>query len=318
MARYTTLSPAELAHIVAQYPIGTPLKLKDIPGGFGNSNFKLTTTEGEFLLKICDEKDPTELKMQISLLQHLSKHAYPTVYPILTKDQKPLTHQTFGSVLLYPFLQGDQPQSSPNTLAQLGEALAKLHHIPPIVGLPCFAMGISQMLPFFKEVQDTEFARHPFVVSLKSELELMRPHINAPLPKGLLHGDLFLDNTLFDGDQMVAILDFEEGCYDSLLIDVGMTIIGCCYTPHHELNLKVAHRFLDAYNAVRPLTENEWEHLDCFVHYAALSIAFWRFRQFNIRRPDTHRANTYQEMITRSERWTIANSDKHIKTEICL
>ncbi len=71
MARYTTLSPTELARIVSQYSIGTPLKLEEIPGGFGNSNFKLTTTAGAFLLKICDEKDPAELNMQIELLQHL-------------------------------------------------------------------------------------------------------------------------------------------------------------------------------------------------------------------------------------------------------
>ena len=309
MARYTTLSPTELDRIVSQYPIGTALKLEEISSGFGNSNFKLATTEGEFLLKICDEKDSAELNMQIALLQHLHQHAYPTVYPIPTKDQKQLTHETFGSVMLYPFLPGEQPQSSPNTLAQLGEALAKLHCIPPIAGLPRFAMGISQMTPFFKEVQGTQFATHPFVESLKSQLESMEPQLNASLPMGLLHGDLFLDNTLFDGDQMVAILDFEEGCYDTLLIDVGMTLIGCCYTPQHQLNLESAQRFLDAYNASRPLTENEWKYLDGFVHYAALSIAFWRFRQFNIRRPDAHRANTYQEMITRSAQFKFHKSN---------
>ncbi len=300
MARYTSFSPTELAHVVAQYPIGTSLKLEEIPGGFGNSNFKLTTTEGEFLLKVCDEKDTAELNMQILLLQHLHQHAYPTVYPILTKDQNHLIHETFGSVMIYPFLQGTQPQPSANILTQLGEALAKLHRIPPITGIPSFAMGISQMRPFLQEVQDTEFALHPFVELLKSQLAALEPPLNAPLPMGLLHGDLFLDNTLFEGEEMVAILDFEEGCYDTLLIDVGMTIIGCCYTTEHQLNLEAVKRFLDAYNIVRPLTENEWKHLDCFVHYAALSIAFWRFRQFNIRRPDAHRANTYQEMITRS------------------
>ena len=309
MARYTTLSPTELAHIVAQYSIGTPLKLEEISGGFGNSNFKLTTTEGEFLLKICDEKDLAELNMQIALLQHLQRHAYPTVYPILTKDQKQLTHETFGSVMIYPFLQGKQPDPSPGVLSQLGEALAKLHCIPPIADLPRFAMGISQMTPFFEEVQGTQFATHPFVESLKSQLESIEPQLNAPLPMGLLHGDLFLDNTLFDGDQMVAILDFEEGCYDTLLIDVGMTIIGCCYTPRDQLNLEAAQRFLDTYNASRPLTESEWQCLDTFVHYAALSIAFWRFRQFNIRRPDAHRANTYQEMITRSTQFKLHKSN---------
>ena len=303
MARYTNLSPTELAHIVAQYPIGTSLKLEEIPGGFGNSNFKLTTTDGEFLLKICDEKDTAELTMQISLLEHLYQHAYPTVYPILTKAEQPLIHETFGSVMLYPFLRGTQPSPSPKILAQLGAALAKLHGVPPIAGLPRFAMGISQMRPFFQEVRDTEFAAHPFVESLKSELETMEPQLRTPLPMGILHGDLFLDNTLFDGDKMVAILDFEEGCYDTLLLDVGMTIIGCCYTPEHRLKLKAAQGFLEAYNAIRPLTDSEWQHLDCFVHYAALSIAFWRFRQFNIRRPDAHRANTYKEMLTRSAEW---------------
>ncbi len=300
MARYTTLSPTELAHIVAQYSIGKPLKLEEIAGGFGNSNFKLMTTEGEFLLKICDEKDSAELNMQIALLQHLEQHAYPTVYPIPTKDQKHLIQETFGSVMLYPFLHGEQPDASPEILAHLGEALAKLHCIPPIAGLPRFAMGISQIIPFFEEIQGTQFATHPFVESLKSQLESMEPQLNASLPMGLLHGDLFLDNTLFDGNKMVAILDFEEGCYDTLLIDVGMTLMGCCYTPKDQLHLEAAQRFLDAYDAVRPLTENEWQCLDCFVDYAALSIAFWRFRQFNIRRPDPHRANTYQEMITRS------------------
>ena len=309
MARYTTLSSKELARIVAQYPIGASLKLEEIPGGFGNSNFKLITTNGEFLLKICDEKDSAELNMQISLLQHLHQYAYPTAYPILTKDQNHLIHETFGSVMLYPFLPGTQPHPSPNTLAQLGEALAKLHHIPPITGLPHFAMGISQMRPFLQEVRDTQFATHPFIESLKSQLESMEPQLNTSLPMGLLHGDLFLDNTLFKDEQMVAILDFEEGCYDTLLIDVGMAIIGCCYTPQHQLILKAASRFLEAYNAVRPLTKNEWEHLTCFVHYAALSIAFWRFRQFNIRRPDAQRANTYQEMITRSAQFKRHQSD---------
>ena len=303
MARYTTLSPSELAHIVAQYAIGTPLKFEEIAGGFGNSNFKLITTEGAFLLKICDEKNPEELDMQISLLQHLYEHAYPTVYPILNKSQEPLTYEAVGSIILYPFLQGEQPRTSPTTLAQLGEALAKLHGIPPITGLPRFAMGISQMHPFFCEVQDTPFAAHPFIKSLRAQLESIEPQLNARLPMGLLHGDLFLDNTLFNGDKLVAILDFEEGCYDTLLLDVGMTLIGCCYTPQHVLNLEAARAFLDTYNASRPLTDTEWEHLDTFVHYAALSIAFWRFRQFNIRRPDAHRADTYQEMLTRAKEW---------------
>ena len=305
MARYTTLSSKELMDIISHYTIGTVVNFKEMPGGFGNSNFKLTTTDGTFLFKICDEKNLAELQMQIALLAHLRQHAYPTVYPILEKNGDALHITPNYRVMIYPFLNGGTPQPSQRVLAQIGEALAKLHCIPPLTALPRFPMGIAQITPFLKEVKNTQFVTHPFVIWLKSELEWIKPKLDKPLPTGLLHGDLFLDNTLFDSDQMVAILDFEEGCRDTLLIDVGMTIIGCCYTAQHQLDMASVHGFLDAYNALRPLTDEEWDSLDCFVHYAALAVAFWRFRQFNIRHPDAHSTETYHEMITRSANWQL-------------
>jgi len=303
MARYTNLSPEELADIVSHYAIGTPVKFEGIPGGFGNSNFKLTTTDNTYLLKICDEKNLEELQIQIALLTHLHRHAYPTVYPILQKNGDALHLTSNYRVMLYPFLNGETPQPSQRVLTQIGEALAELHRISPLLELPRFPMGMAQITPFLKEVKNTQFATHPFVIWLKSELEWIRPELEKPLRTGLLHGDLFLDNTLFDGDQMVAILDFEEGCHDTLLIDVGMTIIGCCYTAQHQLDVASVQSFLEAYNALRPLTSEEWDSLDGFVHYAALAIAFWRFRQYNICHPDVHRADIYQEMIVRSADW---------------
>lgn len=305
MANYTTLSWAELADIVSYYAIGEPTLLEEMPGGFGNSNFKLTTTEGTFLLKICDEKNAAELQMQIELLARLQEHAYPTAYPILQKSGEAVhvSASTECGVMLFPFLPGGTPRLSPKVLSQIGEALAKLHRIPPIAGLPRFPMGMSQIEPFLVEVQTTPFASHPFIGWMQSQLESLAPQLNEPLPRGLLHGDLFADNTLFAGEELVAVLDFEEGCHDTLLIDVGMTIIGCCYTARHELDAACARSFLDAYTVLRPLTPREWECLDCFVRYAALAIAFWRFRQFNIRRPDARRADTYQEMLRRSAAW---------------
>ena len=303
MAQYSTLSHEELDDIVAHYEIGTPSNLEELQGGYGNSNYKLTTTDGKFLLKICDEKNLEELHQQIALLGHLQKHSYPTVYPILQKNGHSLHDNQKCRVMIYPFLDGDTPKPSQRVSAQIGEALANLHCIPPLLELPRFPMGVTQMTPFMQELKETQFAAHPFLLWLQSELEWIKPELDKSLPVGLLHGDLFLDNTLFDDDKMVAILDFEEGCHDTLLIDIGMTIIGCCYSAENQLVFDALKGFLEAYNALRPLTENEWDCLDGFVHYAALSIAFWRFRQFNIRHPDAHRAETYHEMISRSANW---------------
>lgn len=308
MAQYTTLTSTQLANIVSHYTIGTPINLEEMAGGYGNSNFKLTTSKGVYLLKICDEKTTDELQLQISLLAHLQEHGYLTPYPIPKKNGESLHLSQDFRVIIYPFLNGATPQPSQCVLEQIGEALAKLHRISPLMELPSFPMGLSQIVPFIKEVEDTEFKAHPFVLWLESELEWMIPELERPLPSGILHGDLFLDNTLFDGEKMVAVIDFEEGCHDTLLIDIAMTIIGCCYTDDHLLDEKLVNSFLDAYNATRPISDDEYRGLDYYVHYAALSIAFWRFRQFNIRRPDMSSADKYQEMILRSSNWQTLNT----------
>lgn len=303
MPQYTSPSEEELSEIFKHYEIGRPLKIEDIQGGYGNSNFKLTTTDGIFLLKICDEKNVDQLLMQIELLKHLQQHAYPTVYPILQKNDEALLIFNNYHVMIYPFLNGGTPLPSQQVLTQIGDALAKLHSIPPLPDLPCFPMGISDINPFLDDVKNTRFSGHPFLIWLKSELEWIEPEIEKPLPTGLLHGDLFLDNTLFVENKLKAIIDFEEVCYDKMMIDIGMTIIGCCYTAENQLDPVSVNGFLESYNAIRIMTDEEWDSLDCYVHYAALSIAFWRFRQFNIRYPDESSADKYFEMITRSANW---------------
>ena len=243
MAKYTTLILTEISDIVSHYTIGAALDIEDIPGGYGNSNFKLTTTEGTFLLKICDEKNLRELQQQVALLEHLHKHAYPTAYPIVQKNGKSLYVSSNYNVMIYPFLNGSTPLPSEQVLMQIGAALAKLHGIPVLPELPRFPMGQSQIDPFLIDVRDTKFATHPFITWLESELEWIKPELDKSLPKGLLHGDMFLDNTLFHEGKLVAILDFEEVCHDTLLIDIGMTIIGCCYTTDTPIGSAFCIRF---------------------------------------------------------------------------
>lgn len=46
----------------------------------------------------------------------------------------------------------------------------------------------------------------------------------------------------------------------------------------------------------------EKKHFLDYLRYSLLSIAFWRFRQFHIRRPDAARADSYMAMIQRLDR----------------
>jgi aminoglycoside phosphotransferase (APT) family kinase protein len=70
--------------------------------------------------------------------------------------------------------------------------------------------------------------------SLRKHDEWMRhctaETMKADVPRGLLHGDPFLDNLLAKDDgEVVGWVDWEDVAIGPLMFDVGCAIIGCCY-----------------------------------------------------------------------------------------
>ena len=91
----------------------------------------------------------------------------------------------------------------------------------------------------------------------------------------------------------------QEVCNGQLVLDVAMTIIGCCYPTNNKQDPELVKSLLEGYNSIRQLTPLELEYLNDFVDYCALAVAFWRFRQFNIRNPDPLLQDKYTEMEQR-------------------
>ena len=96
-------------------------------------------------------------------------------------------------------------------------------------------------------------------------------------PKGFIHSDLFRDNTLFDGNELKGILDFYELNKDEFLVDIAITLNYFC-TEYPEVYLieAKAKAFLEAYETVRPLTEDEKSCLEIYLAMAA--ARFWLMR----------------------------------------
>ena len=115
------------------------------------------------------------------------------------------------------------------------------------------------------------------------------------MKQGLIHGDLFWDNLVFDGETLAAVLDFEEACCYYLLFDLGMCAVGCC-SQKGGLVPDLIRSLVRGYEQTRQLTDKERGQFGYFMEYAAVATSLWRFRQYNIRRPDPVRADSYQEM----------------------
>jgi homoserine kinase type II len=93
------------------------------------------------------------------------------------------------------------------------------------------------------------------------------------LPRGLVHGDLFRDNVLFDAaGRLVALLDFESAFEGVLLFDVMVTMLSWCFGD--DLDARLVRALVAGYEAVRPLEAVEREADALYTQACLVALRF--------------------------------------------
>jgi homoserine kinase type II len=196
-----------------------------------------------------------------------------------------------------------------NLLVQLGEEMARLHEIPAPSYLPeSFPYGRR----YFPEVIDSNLD-HAYVDWLSEKNRYLQERIPQSLPMTLIHGDVFFDNLIVSGDQLMAIIDFEEACHYYRSFDLGMVIVGAC-RDRRGISFQKAGRFIHGYQNAVTVQSAERECLKAFVVYAAVATSFWRFRQYHLCRPEPQFYDKHVEMQTLAD--TISGYPESSFTEL--
>ena len=290
MADYTRLTPDDIAAILTHYDLGRLDAAVPLEGGQANSSYRLTTSGGEFTLSVCDEKGPDDIRILTRVMSCLEALDFPTPRLVTPTGEESFIVYRSKPVYVKTFLRGRVRQDlTPAMAGQVGRALARLHAVPVPEGLPpAFPYGLKM----FRELPDTA---HPFTSWLSRKIRYLETALDLSMPRGFIHGDIYWDNLLFDGDRLTAVLDFEEACRYYLLFDLGMACVGCCAGPD-GLDVERMSALMRGYRTARPLSGPEKEQFRPFLVYAAAAGAFWRFRQYNIRHPDPEKADNYLEL----------------------
>ena len=119
------------------------------------------------------------------------------------------------------------------------------------------------------------------------------------LPRGLVHADLFPQNTIFSSNRLKAIIDFEECCIDSFLFDVGTAINGFCFVDN-TLEPALLERFLRDYNSVRAFNKTERRLLPASIHWGAHGQVCWHLDLLSGRKYSRSRDRVH-ELLDRLE-----------------
>jgi len=96
----------------------------------------------------------------------------------------------------------------------------------------------------------------------------------AALPQGLIHGDLFRDNVLFEGKRLTGLIDFDHTARGPLLFDLAVVALDWVYLAGGSTDALTA--LAKGYEESRPLTSAEEAAWPKALALAALRFALAR------------------------------------------
>jgi homoserine kinase type II len=309
MANYTEISRDVALDILELYNIKGVRDLIPLSFGISNTNYRVNLDSGDaVILKISNDKGRLELAEEQKILQYLKQNGFPySLSAYLTNEGQSVYEYGEYCGVVFPFVNGEVPTIEPESLAAIGAALAELHltsdYNKNFQNLrPHTSVGFD--LKTISEYTKTEKCPTDFKAAFDEifPAAVLEQAVNSELPYGVIHGDLYYDNTLFRDGQLQAMLDFEQSGVGEYLFDIGVSISGSCLEGD-DISLPLVEHFMDGYSNVRRLTAKE----DEFLYYAILaglfSISRWRIKRFVENELDPSKRDNYKQLIHRALRF---------------
>ena len=289
MAVFTEVSEKDARELLRRLSLGSLTELRGIQGGIENTNYFLTTDQGEWVLTLFERLSFEQLPFYLYLMKHLAQAGIPVPDPQSETRSGDILLKACGkpAAIVNKLAGKSQLAPQPVHCAAVGEMLARMHlagqdynrHQPNLRGLPWWNETVPVVLPHLGEEAAT---------MLRAELAYQNHIAASPayaaLPRGPVHADLFRDNVMFDGEKLTGFFDFYFAGVDTWLFDLAVCLNDWCID--HATGAHVAERakaMLAAYQTVRPLTAAERELLNAQLRAGALR--FWISRLWDFYLP---------------------------------
>jgi len=277
VAVYTTLSESQVNEMLSRFSLPPLQYMTGASDGIENTTYFLTLSDQRsFVLTLFEMLDAEQLPPYMDLMRHYNFHGLPVPSPLLDTNGVALQKLAHKPAVLFPRATGKHTaHPSVEQCVSLGKALAHLHlasadfsvHIPNPCGLAWAEHTACRVMPHLEDSDCTLLSR---------QLALGRLLQSQPLPRGIIHGDLFKDNVLFEGSHITAIIDFYNAGTDFFLLDLAIAVNDWCFDDATHPSAEHQSALLDAYQSVRPLSAQEnlaWQ--DCL---AWAACRFWLSR----------------------------------------
>lgn len=297
MATFTTLDDDDARAIATAFALGTPRALRPIAAGTINSNFALRTERGDWFVRVNEGKRVEDVAWEAALVVELAAAGLPTPVPLATGDgRRWLAHR---GLLVNAFAWRPGQHRAPSEVtagdaAAIGEALAGLHVIASARPRESWREGIYQFSDIVARFEGFRGSDDPALAGaiavLADELAWLtgQAAVRAAAHHGVIHGDLFRDNVLWDGARLVAILDFEQASRGSFVYDLAVAVLDWCWDAAQPVPLReeLASAMLAGYARRRSLDAADRAALPVELRAAAARFTITRITDVHLRQVD--------------------------------
>ena len=284
MSVFTPVSREQLEVWLGPCQLGPVTELAGIAAGVQNTNYFVTTHRGRWVLTLFEHLGADELRHYLGFMAHLAARGIPCPAPLADAAGEVLRPLNGKPAVLVSCLSGhDLAMPGDAHCAALGDLLARLHlagadfspRWPNPRGGAWRAATAARVAPYLDAAD---------AAMLTAEVAL-HAQVDAALPRGLVHGDLFRDNALFEAERLTGVLDFYFAGEDALLFDLAVAANDWCLDAAGDLEPARTQALLAAYHARRPLLAAEEAAWNGMLRLAALRFWLSRLEDFHLPRP---------------------------------
>ncbi|WP_242395958.1 homoserine kinase [Anaeromyxobacter oryzisoli] len=285
MALYTVLNPEEIAALVRCFGLPAPDRVKPEPKGSVNTNYHLWAGGERYFLRLNEGKTDADVLFEAEVQRYLFEARFPVPRLNVAADGRPFVPFAGKQAMLFSFAPGEEiarDAAGPARCQRLGEQLGRLHDLSAgFTAERVNPYGVPRVRGWLEDLRPDGGGDAEVRAALPVlEEELARAGDLPGAPRGLVHGDLFIDNVLWLGDRVSSLLDWEMSCVDPFAYDLGVAVNAWCYVDRYEPDR--AHALLEGYRAKRRIEPETVAALYPWARYAALRFTVSRIHAFHL------------------------------------
>jgi homoserine kinase type II len=280
MAVYTHITQEALRDFLSSYAIGELKHFEGIKEGTENTNYRLITNQGRFILTLFEKRTHQEdLPYFIALMRHAGSKNILCPYPMADRSGEVLKSMQERPTAIFSELEGSIENEPTKTQChEVGMLLARFHQATAdFSGHRSNGLWLGNLLRLVDEIDaKADKIETGLAQELRGEIDFLEHHWPRHLPQGTIHADLFPDNILWKGNALTGMLDFYFSCSDILAYDLAICINGWCFSNDRHFQTAYARAMIDGYESIRALNHAEHDKLGVLCRGAALRFLVTR------------------------------------------